>query len=80
MHTSKAQTTITGLTPPRDRSLTFLPYGDQQRKHSRLAHEGLNPTALQAYQQLQEYEAAVLLREITKTPNTFLNHIKRCVY
>ena len=63
-----------------DRALPFLPYGDQQRKHTRLAHEGLNPIALRAHQQLQEYEAAVLLQEIAKSPNAFLNHIRRWVY
>jgi hypothetical protein len=46
-----------------DRSLGFLPYGDQQRKHTRLVHEGLNPIALQSQRQLQGCEAAVLLRE-----------------
>jgi len=62
-----------------DRSLTFLPYGDQQRKHARLVHEGLNPIALQAQRQLQEYEAVVLLQQIATTPNAFLNHIRRWV-
>ena len=76
-------TTVTGLTPPRmgwERNLGFLPYGDQQRKHTRLAHEGLNPIALRAHKQLQEYEAVVLLGEIATTPKAFLNHIRRWVY
>jgi len=82
MHTSKDKTTIPGLTPSRmgwGRALTFLPYGDQQRKHGRLAHEGLNPIALQAHQQLQEYEAVALLQEIATTPNAFLDHLRRWV-
>jgi len=62
-----------------ERVLTLLPYGDQQKKHTRLAHEGLNPIALQAHRQLQEYEAVVLLQELATTPNAFLNHLKRCV-
>lgn len=72
-----------GLTPPSmgwERSLSFLPYGDQHRKHSRLVHEVLNPIALQSQRPLQEYETAVLLREIATTPNAFLNHIRRWVY
>jgi len=60
-----------------DRTLTFLPYGDQQRKHTRLVHEALNPIALQAQRQLQEYEAVILVREIATTPNSFVNHIRR---
>ena len=60
-----------------DRNLTFLPYGDQQRKHTRLVREGLNPIALQDQRQLQEYEAVVLVREIATTPNAFLNRIRR---
>ena len=60
-----------------DRVLTFLPYGDQQRKHTRLVHEGLNPIALRSQRQLQEYEAVVLLREIATTPNAVVNHIRR---
>ena len=77
-------TTIIGLIPPNrmgwDRSLTFLPYGDKQRKHTRFAHEGLNPIALQDQRQLQEYEAVVLLGELATTPKAFLNHIRRWVY
>ena len=84
MQTSNYKTTgIPGLTPSSmgwERTLSFLPYGDQQRKHTRLAHEGLvGPIALQAHQQLQEYEAVVLLQEIATTPNAFLNHIRRWV-
>ena len=60
-----------------DRNLTFLPYGDQQRKHTRLMHEGLNPIALQDQRQLQEYEAVVLVRELATTPKAFVNHIRR---
>jgi len=60
-----------------DRSLTFLPYGDKQRKHTRLMHEGLNPTALQTQRQLQEYEAVVLLQEFATTPNAFRSHFRR---
>ena len=60
-----------------ERALTFLSYGDQQRKHGRLAHEGLNPVASQAHRQLQEYEAVILLQEIATTPNAFLSHIRR---
>ena len=63
-----------------ERALGFLPSGDLQRKHSRLAREGLNPIALQAHQQVQEYEAVILLQEIIKTPNAFLDHIRRWVY
>ena len=73
-------TTIARSTPRRmgwDRSLTFLPYGDKQRKHTRLMHEGLNPTALQTQRQFQEYEAVVLLQEITTAPNAFRSHIRR---
>ena len=76
-------TTITGLTLPRigwDRSLSFLPYGDQHRRHTRLVHEVLNPIALQAQRGLQEYEVAVLVREIATTPNAFANHIRRWAY
>jgi hypothetical protein len=62
-----------------ERGLTFLPYGFQQRKDIRLAHEGLNSIALQAQGQLQEYEAVALLQEIATTPNDFLNHIRRWV-
>ena len=62
------------------RALTFLPYGDQQRKHGRLAHEGLNPIALQAHQKLLEYEVVVLLQEIATTPDGFLNHLRRWVH
>jgi len=74
------QTPYTGLTTTRigwDRALTLLPYGELQRKHTRLAHEGLNPIALQAYRQLQEYEAVVLLQEIATIPNDFRNHLRR---
>jgi hypothetical protein len=60
-----------------ERSLTFLPYGNQQRKHSRLMHEGLSPNALLSYRRSQEYEATVLLREIMETPDAFLTHVKR---
>ena len=63
-----------------DRSLTFFLYGDKQRKHTRLMHEGLNPIALQTQRQLQEYEAAVLVREIATSPNAFCSHIRRWVY
>ena len=83
MHTSKDQTTIPGLTPSRmgwELALALLPYGDRQRKHSRLAHEGLNPVALQAHRQLQEYEAVVLLQELATTPNAFLSHIRRWIH
>jgi len=62
-----------------ERALTFLPYGDEQRKHTRLAHEGLSPIASQSHQQLHEYEAVVLLQEIATTPNAFLNHVRRRV-
>ena len=75
-------TTITRLIPPRmgwDQSMTFLPYGNKQRKHARLMHEGLNPIALQAQRQLQEYEAVVLLQEIATTPNAFYP-LSRCWY
>ena len=60
-----------------DRILTFLPYGDQQRKHTRLLREGLNPIALQSQRELQDYEASVLVREIATTPKAFVNHIRR---
>jgi len=60
-----------------DRTLALLPYGELQRKHTRLAHEGLNPIALQAHRQLQEYEAVVLLQEIATTPDAFRNHMRR---
>ena len=60
--------------------MTFLPYGDEQKKHARLMREGLNPIALQTQRQLQEYEAVVLLREIATTPNAFRSHIRRWVY
>ena len=76
-------TAITPLIPPRmgwDRALTFLPYGDKQKKHRRLIHEGLNPIGLKSQRQLQEYEAVVLLGEIATTPKAFLNHIRRWVY
>ena len=63
-----------------ERALPFLPYGDQLRKHTRLVHEGLNPIALKAHQQLQEYEAVVLLQEIATTPHAFRNHLRRWVY
>ena len=63
-----------------DRSLGFLPYGDHHRKHTRLVHEGLNPIALQSQRQLQECEAAVLLRELATTPSAFVNHIRRWAY
>jgi len=62
-----------------ERGLTFLPYGDQQRKHARLVHEGLNPIVLQAHRQVQEYEAVVLLQELAATPNAFLYHARRWV-
>ena len=84
MHTSKDEITVPlRLIPSRmgwEPALAFLPYGDRQRKHSRLAHEGLNPIALQAHKRLQEYEAVVLLQDIATTPNAFLNHINRWVY
>ena len=76
-------TIITRLTPPRmgwDRTLAFLPYGDKQRKHTRLIHEGLNPIALQTQRQIQEYEAVVLLREMATTPNAFRSNTRRWVY
>ena len=62
-----------------EQSLTFLPYGDELRKHTRLAHEGLSPIAWQSHQQLHEYEAVALLQEIATAPNAFLNHIRRWV-
>ena len=63
-----------------DRSFTFLPYGDKQRKHTRLMHEGLNPIALQTQRQLQEYEVVVLVRELASTPTAFCSHIRRWVF
>ena len=63
-----------------DRSLTFLPYGDKQWKHTRLIHEGLNPVTLQTQRQLQEYEVVVLVREIATSPNAFCSHIRRWEY
>ena len=67
-----------------DRTQTFLSYGDQQRKHTRLVHEALNPIALQEQRHLhtgipKEYEAVILAREIATTPNAFVNHIRRWV-
>ena len=61
-----------------DRSLSMLRYGDQQRKHSRLIHEGLSPNALLSYHRSQEYEATVLLKDILVTPDAFRTHLKRC--
>jgi len=60
-----------------DRTLVFLPYGDQQRKHSRMIHEGLSPNALLSYRPSQEYEVAVFLREIMATPDAFRTHLRR---
>lgn len=63
-----------------ERTLTFLPHGDLQRKHTRLVHEGLNQAASQSFRQLREYEAAVLLQGMTANPDTFRSHIRRCDY
>ena len=63
-----------------DRGLTLLPYGDQQRKHSRLMHEGLNQNALQSHRQMQEFEVAVLLHGIATSPSAFTDLFKRCAY
>jgi len=60
-----------------DRSLGLLPYGDQQRKHTRLVREGLSPNALLSYRRLQEYEVTVLLQEIMTTPDEFRTQVRR---
>ncbi|KAF5342840.1 hypothetical protein D9758_013372 [Tetrapyrgos nigripes] len=53
----------------------FCGYGSLWRKMRKAAHEGLNIRASEAYQPLQEKEAAVLVDNVLKDPNSWVDHL-----
>jgi hypothetical protein len=50
------------------------------RKLRKASHEGLNVRASEAYQPLQEKEAAVLVDNMLKDPNSWDDHLKRYLH
>ncbi|EIM88908.1 cytochrome P450 [Stereum hirsutum FP-91666 SS1] len=57
--------------------IAFSSYGDLWRKLRKAAHEGLNVRAAEAYQPLQEKDAAVLVADLLKEPLYWDDHLKR---
>ncbi|KAJ7122958.1 cytochrome P450 [Mycena epipterygia] len=57
--------------------IAFSGYGELWRKLRKAAHEGLNVRASEAYQPLQEKEAAVLVDNLIKDPEAWDDHLKR---
>ncbi|KAF5343048.1 hypothetical protein D9758_011153 [Tetrapyrgos nigripes] len=52
-------------------------YGDLLRKLRKATHEGFNTRASEAYQPIQEKEAAVLVDSMLKDPNSWIAHLER---
>ncbi|THU86529.1 cytochrome P450 [Dendrothele bispora CBS 962.96] len=57
--------------------IAFSGYGELWRKLRKAAHEGMNVRASEAYQPLQEMEAAVLVDNVLKDPEGWDDHLKR---
>ncbi|KAF5342805.1 hypothetical protein D9758_013368 [Tetrapyrgos nigripes] len=55
----------------------FCGYGNLWRKLRKGAHEGFNIRASEVYQPLQEKEAAVLVGNMLKDPNSWFDHLNR---
>ncbi|KAF5374224.1 hypothetical protein D9758_004661 [Tetrapyrgos nigripes] len=63
--------------------ISFCGYGDLRvaiwRKMRKAAHEGFNIRTSEAYQPLQEKEAVVLVDNLLKDANSWVDHLKRSI-
>ena len=57
----------------------LLQHGDTHRKHRRLFHQYIGTkSSLEAFYPAEEAEAKQLVRNVLKSPDNLLAHVRRC--
>ncbi|THU83604.1 cytochrome P450 [Dendrothele bispora CBS 962.96] len=54
-----------------------MPYGEKHRRFRKAIHSGLGTKALASYHPIEEHEARIYLKEVSKNPADFRNSVKR---
>ncbi|KAF8576117.1 cytochrome P450 [Ramaria rubella] len=57
-----------------DWAITFMRYGNWWRRHRKMFHQGVQPTAAAMYNDIQTKQTRSYLRQLHKTPAAFVQH------
>ena len=58
--------------------IVFVRYGEQFHKMRKLFQEALSRTGVLVFQDIQQHQAHVLLKNLLRSPDQFSDHVKRC--